>query len=90
MADGRERVAGSVQRILQVTHPGSDPAQRATVAHVVTLLGDGVLREAFRVDRAGDPLLLQEGAHALRAYVAERLGDGRGGSLGGMPPNCDD
>jgi len=72
----RERVAGSVQRILQVTHPGSDPALRATVARVVTLLGDGVLREAFRVDRAGDPLLLQEGAHALRAYVAQRLGSG--------------
>jgi len=70
----RERVAASVQRILQVTHPGSDPVLGATVARVITLLGDGVLREAFRVDRGGDPLLLAEGAHALRAYVSERLG----------------
>ena len=70
----REHVAGSVFRILQVTHPESGPALRATVARVVTLLGDGVLREAFRVDREGDPLLLAEGAHALRAYVGERLG----------------
>jgi AcrR family transcriptional regulator len=70
----RERVAGSVRRILDVTHPASDPELRATVARVVTLLGDGVLREAFRVDRDGDPLLLVEGARALRAYVTERLG----------------
>ncbi len=70
----RERVAGSVRRILDVTHPASDAELRATVARVVTLLGDGMLREAFRVDRDGDPLLLVEGACALRAYVAERLG----------------
>jgi AcrR family transcriptional regulator len=70
----RERVAESVQRILDVTHPRSDAELRPTVARVVTLLGDGVLREAFRVDRDGDPLLLDEGACALRAYVTERLG----------------
>jgi len=78
----REQVAGSVGRILHITHPGADPALRATVARLITLLGDGVLREAFRVDRRGDPLLLDEGAHALRAYVTVRLGDG------GL--NCDD
>jgi AcrR family transcriptional regulator len=70
----REHVAASVLRILHVTHPESDPALRATVARVVTLLGDGVLREAFRVDREGDPLLLAEGAYALRAYITQRLG----------------
>jgi AcrR family transcriptional regulator len=70
----RQRVAGSVERILRVTHPAADPALQATVARVVTLLGDGLLREAFRVDRQGDPLLLAEGGHALRAYVTERLG----------------
>jgi AcrR family transcriptional regulator len=89
----REHVAGSVQRILDVTHPASDPELRPTVARVVTLLGDGVLREAFRVDRDGDPLLLVEGARALQAYVSARLGDHRkavGGPLGGLPPNCDD
>ncbi|HEY3773612.1 MAG TPA: TetR/AcrR family transcriptional regulator [Solirubrobacteraceae bacterium] len=69
----RERVAGSVQRILEVTHPASDAELLPMVARVVTLLGDGVLREAFRVDRDGDPLLLAEGTHALRAYVTERL-----------------
>ncbi len=70
----RERVAGSVRRILDVTHPASDAELRPTVARVVTLLGDGVLREAFRVDRDGDPLLLVEGTRALRAYVTQRLG----------------
>jgi AcrR family transcriptional regulator len=70
----RERVAESVLQILAITRPDSDPATRAVVARVVTLLGDGVIREAFRVDRAGDPVLLAEGAHALRAYVTARLG----------------
>ncbi|HTU31548.1 MAG TPA: TetR/AcrR family transcriptional regulator [Solirubrobacteraceae bacterium] len=70
----RDRVAGSVRRILGVTHPTADPELTATVARMVTLLGDGVLREAFRVDRHGDPLLLSEGARALHAYVTERLG----------------
>ena len=70
----REHVAGSVRRILDVTHPASEAELRATVARVVTLLGDGVLREAFRVDRDGDPLLLAEGTRALRAYVTQRLG----------------
>jgi AcrR family transcriptional regulator len=70
----RDRVSGSVSRILQVTHPRADPALRANIARVITLLGDGVLREAFRVDRDGEALLLQEGAHALRAYAAARLG----------------
>ncbi len=70
----RERVAGSVRRILEITHPAADGELRPVVARVITLLGDGVLREAFRVDRDGDPLLLAEGAHALRAYVSERLG----------------
>lgn len=85
----RERVAASVRRILEITHPASTTELRATVARVVTLLGDGVLREAFRVDRDGDPLLLTEGAHALRAYVTERLGDRRT-AVGGPAPNCDD
>jgi AcrR family transcriptional regulator len=71
---GRERVAASVTQILEVNHPDADPATRAMVARVVTLLGDGVIREAFRVDRAGDEMLPAEGAHALRAYVAARLG----------------
>lgn len=71
----REEVALSVQRILRVTHPDADATRRATVARVITLLGDGVLREAFRVDREGDRLLLAEGAHALRAYAAQRLGE---------------
>jgi AcrR family transcriptional regulator len=75
----RERVADSVGRILQVTHPASEPELRAAVARVVTLLGDGIIREAFRVHRHGDPLLLSEGGHALRAYIAARLGTGGDG-----------
>jgi hypothetical protein len=39
------------------------------------LIGDALLREAFRLDRDGDAQLLAEGRHALRCYVTARLGD---------------
>jgi AcrR family transcriptional regulator len=70
----RDRVAAAVGRILAVTRPATDPQTRDTVAAMVTLLGDGLLREAFRRDRTGDELILAEGGLALRAYVNARLG----------------
>jgi hypothetical protein len=42
---------------------------------MVVLIGDGVLREAFRLDRNGEPTVLAEGRHALRAYIDSRLKD---------------
>ncbi len=75
----RDAVAESVQRILAITHPHAPPDRGAAVAQMVTLLGDGILREAFRLDRTGDPVVLAEGEHALRAYVTARLHDGGDG-----------
>ncbi len=69
----RALVAGAVARILSVEHPDSGPGERETVARMVTLLGDGIMREAFRLDRKGDPALLDEGRQAIRAYIAARL-----------------
>jgi AcrR family transcriptional regulator len=70
----RDRVAAALVRLLAVEHPDADPGLCATVAQTLTVLGDGLLREAFRVDRQGDAGLLAEGRLALGAYVARRLG----------------
>jgi AcrR family transcriptional regulator len=69
----RDEVAARVQEILSIAVPGADPALCPTVARIVVLLGDGILREAFRIDRHGDPAVLSEGARALRAYIIDRL-----------------
>jgi AcrR family transcriptional regulator len=69
----RNEVAGRVESILALAAPDSDPALRPVVARMVVLLGDGILREAFRVDCDGDPAVLAEGARALRAYIFDRL-----------------
>jgi hypothetical protein len=41
---------------------------------MVVLGGDGLLREAFRRDRAGDRTVLEESKLMLRAYLGARLG----------------
>jgi hypothetical protein len=41
---------------------------------MVVIAGDGLLREAFRVDRDGDPQVLEESTGMLSAYVDARLG----------------
>jgi AcrR family transcriptional regulator len=69
----RTDVTASVERILAVAQPNSAPELRGTLSRMVVLLGDGILREAFRLDRNGHPLVLVEGAHALRAYIFDRL-----------------
>ncbi len=72
----RERVAADVARGLSgVGERPAPPARLAATARMVVLVGDGILREAFRVDREGDPFLLQEGARVLRAYINDRLED---------------
>ncbi|MDX6639252.1 MAG: hypothetical protein QOF12_263 [Solirubrobacteraceae bacterium] len=70
----RGNVQGSIERILAVAHPDAGAALRATVARVVVLIGDGALREAFRLAQDGDPTVLSECRHALRVYVESRLG----------------
>jgi AcrR family transcriptional regulator len=70
----RTAIAGSVQRILAVHWPGADEASRATVAQMVVIAGDGLLREAFRASAQGDPVVLAESKTMIGAYVIARLG----------------
>jgi AcrR family transcriptional regulator len=71
---GRTSFARSIERLLESRWPDSDPGEREIVARIAVLLGDGILREAFRIDPEGDPIVLDEGRQALEAYVAARLG----------------
>lgn len=70
----REQVAASVARALRV-HWSSAPEDRLeVVARTAVIAGDGLLREAFRVDPDGDPTLLREARAMLEAYAAASLG----------------
>jgi AcrR family transcriptional regulator len=71
----REAMAGSVARILAVHWPRASTGDRAAAARMVVVAGDGLLREAFRTLRAGDPQMLAESKLMLGAYVRARLGD---------------
>ncbi|HEY2441405.1 MAG TPA: TetR/AcrR family transcriptional regulator [Solirubrobacteraceae bacterium] len=71
----RESIAASVTRILAVHWPRADPKLRETVARMVVISGDGLLREAFRRSPDGDPLLLAESRAMLDAYARLRLGE---------------
>jgi len=70
----RTAVARSIERILAVHWPHAPVEHRATTAQMVVLAGDGLLREAFRRDRDGDPLVLKESKVMLDAYIRTRLG----------------
>jgi len=70
----RQAIAGSVARILATHWPAAGEADRAAAARMVVVAGDGLLREAFRVDVRGDRELLREGRTMVAAYVAARLG----------------
>ncbi len=70
----REAIAMSIERILARHWPEASRSASATAAEMVVLAGDGLLREAFRRDRAGDSAVLAESKLMLRAYLAERLG----------------
>lgn len=70
---GREQVTRAVERILAAGWPGT-AERRATVARMVVLAGDGLLREAFRLDPAGDEGVLAESKQMLNAYVSDALG----------------
>lgn len=70
----REAIASSVAQILAVHWPDAEATDRLTAAEVLVLIGDGLLREAFRRNPRGDSRLLAEGRLMLAAYVAARLG----------------
>jgi AcrR family transcriptional regulator len=70
----RSAIARSIERILQVHWPDADGEARSTAAAMVVLAGDGLLREAFRVDPDGDDRVLGESKAMLAAYMRQRLG----------------
>lgn len=70
----RSTIARSIERIFAVHWPQASYAQRAIVARMVVIAGDGMLREAFRIDADGDQLQLVESRAMLDAYARARLG----------------
>jgi len=69
----RTAIAASIGRVLARHWPEAPVDTLARVAEMAVLAGDGLLREAFRRDEKGDPAVLAESKHMLRAYIAERL-----------------
>lgn len=72
----RDVIATSIERILARHWPSVSPRDRETVAAMVVLAGDGLLREAFRTDRRGQARVLEESRLMLASYIATRLGGG--------------
>jgi AcrR family transcriptional regulator len=70
----RGAIARSIDRILERHWPDAARAERVTVARMAVLAGDGLLREAFRIDPDGDQQLLEESKLMLGAYISSRLG----------------
>lgn len=67
--------ARQIGRILAVHWPDADPALHARAAEMVVRTGDALLRDAFRLDPAGDADLLAETQVLLGAYLDARLGE---------------
>jgi AcrR family transcriptional regulator len=65
----RSAIGRSVEQILALHWPQASRPARVTAARLVVLTGDGLLREAFRVDPHGDPTLLREAKLMLSAYL---------------------
>ena len=70
----RVKVGRAVDRVLAVGWPEAPADRRATVAGMLVLAGDGLLREAFRLDREGDGTILAESKRMLNAYLSDSLG----------------
>lgn len=69
----RTGIAASIERILAVHWPHACAQSREVAAAMVVLAGDGLLREAFRRDPAGDEALLAEAKLLLDGYLHIRL-----------------
>lgn len=70
----REAIARSILRILANHWSRSESEELAMAARMVVLAGDGLLREAFRLDRRGDSAVLAESKVMLASYLRARLG----------------
>jgi AcrR family transcriptional regulator len=70
----RQAIARSIADILANHWPQAPGRDRGRAAEMMVLAGDGMLREAFRRDRRGDPEVLAESKLMLGSYVAARLG----------------
>jgi AcrR family transcriptional regulator len=69
----RTKVGRAVERVLAVRWPDAPAARRTTVARMLVLAGDGLMREAFRLDRKGDEAVLAESKRMLNAYISDSL-----------------
>jgi AcrR family transcriptional regulator len=74
----RTEVGGLLERLLAVHWPHAGAGERITAARMFVLAGDGLLREAFRLDPDGDPTVLAEGLAMIQAYLISRLGEPQG------------
>jgi AcrR family transcriptional regulator len=71
----RTAIARWVAQILASRWPGASTEECSTAARMVVLAGDGLLREAFRIDPDGDEGLLRESKLMVDAYVLAKLGE---------------
>jgi AcrR family transcriptional regulator len=71
----RTDVSEQLERMLAVHWPHAGAVRRATAAQMFVLAGDGLLREAFRLDSDGEPTVLAEGRAMIDAYLVSRLGE---------------
>jgi AcrR family transcriptional regulator len=71
----RTEVGALIERLLAVHWPHAGTGERITAARMFVLAGDGLLREAFRLDPDGDPTVLAEGQAMIGAYLTSRLGE---------------
>jgi AcrR family transcriptional regulator len=74
----RTEVGARLERLLAVHWPHAGAGERITAARMFVLAGDGLLREAFRLDSDGDPTVLAEGHAMIEAYLISRLGEPQG------------
>lgn len=70
----RHVIAAALERALIAQAPEAEPARVAAVARMTVLVGDGILREAFRLDPEGDHAVLAEARRLLRGYLSAELG----------------
>jgi AcrR family transcriptional regulator len=66
-------IGDALVSVLARQYPQAAPQLVASVTEMFVLVGDALLRQAFRRDARGDQALLDEAALMLRTYVEARL-----------------
>jgi AcrR family transcriptional regulator len=66
-------IGDALASVLARQYPHAAPQLVASVTEMFVLVGDALLRQAFRRDAGGDQALLDEAALMLRTYVEARL-----------------